>query len=274
VSPQVGELDQNAFDAALRAEPGATLQLLAELVTATDEQLRRRAYRLAGKILLELGRDGAARRTGIGRLHVTAADRGGDVDIDRSLDAVAAARAAGRAPALGDLFARDWRRPDLALCLLVDASGSMRGDRLATAALTAAACAWRAPAEFAVLSFAASVRTHRTLTAPTPAVDTVTGLLALRGHGVTALGAALDGAAEQLRAARASRRVTVLLSDCRATDEQDPIASARAQDELIVLAPADDCAHAAEFSRAAGARLITLASPADAPGALAAGLAR
>ena len=52
---------------------------------------------------------------------------------------------------------RDWGRPDLALCLLVDASGSMSGSRLATAAVTAAACSWRAPGEYAVVSFARTV---------------------------------------------------------------------------------------------------------------------
>ena len=274
MSPGLGQLDEAAFDEAMSTDPSAALQLLAELVTATDEGLREQAHRLAGKIMLDLGRAGAARRAGIGRLHVVRADRGGDLDIDGSLDAVADARAAGRAPALGDLLARDWRRPDLALCLLVDASGSMRGDRLATAALTAAACAWRAPAEFAVLSFAQAVRTHRVLTASTPAVDAVTGLLGLRGHGVTALGAALARATEELHSARATRRVTVLLSDCRATDDQDPLPAARAQDELLILAPTDDSDHAVEFAAAAGARLITLGSVADAPGALAEGLGR
>ena len=98
--------------------------------------------------------------------------------------------------------------------------------------------------------------------------------MSLRGHGVTALGAALERATEQLHSARAARRVTILLSDCRATDDQDPLPAARANEELLILAPADDSDHAAAFARAAGARLITIGSVADAPGALAKGLAR
>jgi Mg-chelatase subunit ChlD len=69
------------------------------------------------------------------------ADREGDLDLDASLTAIADARAAPRPVGLDELRARAWARPTLALCLLVDASGSMGGARLAAAALTAAACA-------------------------------------------------------------------------------------------------------------------------------------
>ncbi len=267
-------LDRAALDDALRADPGAALHLLADLTTATDERLRDQARRLAGRILLDLGRRGSPRRGGAGRPRPVAADRGGDLDLDRSMDALAAARADRRPPGLADLVATDWHRPDLALCLLVDASGSMSGARLAAAALTAAACAWRAPGELAVLSFARQVRVHRSIHAAAPPVDAVDSLLALRGHGVTSVAGALAAAADQLATARAARRVTVLLSDCRATDERDPLPAARAQDELLVLAPADDHAEATELVRRAGGRLAVLRSAADAPAALAEALGR
>jgi Mg-chelatase subunit ChlD len=183
------------------------------------------------------------------------ADVGGDLDVDLSLEGIAAARAEGRPPALDELVARDWGRPDLALCLLVDASGSMSGGRLATAAVTAAACSWRAPAEYAVVSFARSV---------------VNRLLGLRGHGLTAVATALRQASEQLATARAARRVTVLLSDCRATDGEDPVAAAAAQEELLILAPADDSAEARQLAADSGARFAAIGTPADAPAALSA----
>ena len=268
VSPEVGRFDETAFAEALRAEPGAAVALLAELTTATDELLRERARRLAGRILLDLGRTGAARRTGAGKLHTVVADRGGDLDLDRSIDAIATATAEGRTAALDELVARDWRRPDLAVCLLVDASGSMSGDRLAAAALTAAACAWRAPVEFAVLSFARQVRVHRGLQASVGPEHLVSEMLTLRGHGVTAVATALHAAADQLAGARAARRVTVLLSDCRATDDVDPVPAATGIDELLLLAPADDADEAAAFAAATGARLGVMASAADAPAAL------
>jgi Mg-chelatase subunit ChlD len=198
------------------------------------------------------------------------ADVGGDLDVDLSLDGIAAARAEGRPPALDELVARDWGRPDLALCLLVDASGSMSGGRLATAAVTAAACSWRAPAEYAVVSFARSVTVHRAIAGNTAAGEVVNRLLGLRGHGLTAVATALRQASEQLATARAARRVTVLLSDCRATDGEDPVAAAAAQEELLILAPADDSAEARQLAADSGARFAAIGTPADAPAALSA----
>ena len=69
--------------------------------------------------------------------------------------------------------------------------------------------------------------------------------------------------------ARATRRVVVLLSDCRATDDQDPIPAARAVDELIVLAPKGDGTAAAELAAAANARWATLERVDEAPALLA-----
>jgi Mg-chelatase subunit ChlD len=274
VSPELGVIDKTALDDALRGDPGKALHLLSDLTSATDESLREQARRLAGQIMLDLARVGTARRTGTATMRAVPADRGGDLDIDLSMDAIAGSRAEGRTPNLEQLIAKDWRRPDLALCLLVDSSGSMAGDRLAAAALAAAACSWRAPSQFAVVSFNRHVTVHRGLSASTPPVRTVTGLLELRGHGVTALAAALNAATEQLSSARAIRRVTILLSDCRATDEQDPLPPARAQQELIVLAPADDHVEAAQLVAAVGSRLGLLRNAADAPAAIAAALQR
>jgi Mg-chelatase subunit ChlD len=185
------------------------------------------------------------------------------------MESLGTARAEARHPRLEELVARDWGRPHLAVCLLVDASGSMGGERLAAAAITAAACTLRAPGELAVLSFARSVRVHRALHGGSSPERVVDELLALRGHGVTAVAGALRAASAELAGARAGRRVTVLLSDCRATDEEDPVPAALAQDELLIVAPAGDSAEAEALAAAAGARLATIAGADEAPAALA-----
>lgn len=265
----MGELDEQALGVAMGEDPDAALALLAGLVTATDEQLRAQARRLAGRLVLDRVRRGPARARGIGRPRSAPADRGGDLDLDASADALLGAHAAGRAPGLDELVSREWGRPELALCLLVDASGSMTGPRLATAALAAAACALRAPREHAVVTFARQVSVLRRLRDERPPDRVVDEVLRLRGHGATALAAALREATDQLGASRAARRVTVLLSDCQATDGRDPVPAARAAEELVVLAPADDPHAAAELARSAGGRWAPVSSAADVPAVLA-----
>jgi Mg-chelatase subunit ChlD len=235
---------------------------------ATDERLRAAVRRLAPRLILDQTRRGLPRNRGVARLRPVPARHGGDLDLDRSMDAITEARAGGRPASLDDLTATGWARPGLALCLVIDHSGSMNGARLTTAAVTGAACLTLAPEEYAVLAFAAQARVLKPLTAAAAPAGTVEAILALRGHGTTGLAGALRAARDQLSGARARRRVVLLLSDCRATDEQDPVPAARAVDELIILAPAADDDEARRLAGASGARVASAESVLDVPAAL------
>jgi Mg-chelatase subunit ChlD len=268
VSPEVGVLDEEAFARALGEDPDAALTLLVDMGSATDERLRAAARALAGRVVLDRARAGVPRRSGTGKLRRQSAELGGDLDVEASLEGLLDARASRRRPTPDALVAVDWGRPEIALCLLVDASGSMGGQRLAAAALTAAACALRAPGDCAVLSFAREVSVVRPMDSTRPASAVVDAVLALRGHGVTSLTAALTAAGEQLARSRAARRVVVLLSDCRSTDERDPVPAARALPEVVVLPPAEDSDEAAAFAARTGARWLPLAGASAAPAVL------
>lgn len=247
------------------------LALLADMTRATDEGLRAAARRLAGALLLERARGGPARRAGSRRLRQVPADRGGDLDVDASLEALVEARAEARPASLEDLSARDWGRPAMALVVVVDRSGSMAGTRLAVAAVVAAACALRAPDDHAVLAFAREVQVLRPLdhagghARPAAVVEQV---LSLRGHGQTSLATALEEAAAQLARSRADRKVVLLLSDCRASEGVDAVPAARALPELVVLSPYDDSDQAQELARASGARWAPVRGPSEVPGLL------
>jgi Mg-chelatase subunit ChlD len=270
VSPEVGRLDEAAFDEELRQDPDEALSLLADLTGATDERLRALARRLAGRVVVDVVRTGPPRRRGIGRLRHVPADRGqGELDLDRGLDALATARAHGVAPALDELRAREWSRPDLALCLLVDRSGSMGGARLATAAVAAAACLWRAPLDTSVVAFGDEAVVLAGQGSGRPAEDVVEDLFRLRGHGPTDLALGLRVARRQLDRSAAARRVTVLMSDARATKGGDPVAEAAALDELVVLCPAGDTCEAEQLADALGARWVAVGGPSGVPEALA-----
>jgi Mg-chelatase subunit ChlD len=161
-----------------------------------------------------------------------------------------------------------WARPRTAFAVVVDRSGSMSGPRLAAAACVAAACALRAPEEHAILSFAGTVDVIRPLVSDIAPATVAERLLRLRGHGVTRLADALQTAREQLAQARARRRVVILLSDCRSTDDDNSMETARSLPELIILAPADDHEQAAHLADAAGARWDVIAHPLDAAATL------
>ncbi|MEM9893194.1 MAG: vWA domain-containing protein [Actinomycetota bacterium] len=269
VSPEVGSLDHQAFEELIGEDPDEALELLARMAQATDVSLARLARLLAGRLVLDLARTGKAKARGVGKLTTIRADLAtGDLDIDASMDALVAARADRRAPAIDQLRATRWEKPGTAICLLVDRSGSMDGSRLASAALAAAMCAWRAPAEFAVLAFGDRVVTVKGL-AQTKSPELVVGeVLGLRGHGTTDVGLALRAAQRQLATSTATRKLTVLLSDAEVTTGGDPVPSARALDELVVLAPQDEPQHARELIRAAGGRMAEVGGPTSVLGAL------
>lgn len=235
---------------------------------ATDERLRAAVRRLAPRLILDQTRRGLPRNRGVARLRAAPARRGGDLDLDRSMDAIVAARAEDRQPSLEDLTATEWARPELALCLVIDHSGSMNGARLTTAAVAGAACLTLAPQEYAVLAFAARTRALKPLAVAADPARTIDAILALRGHGTTGLAAALREARDQLAGARARRRVVLLFSDCRVTDEQDPVPEARGVEELIIAAPAGDDAAARRLAAEAGGQVASIGSVLDVPAAL------
>lgn len=270
ISPEVGELDEEALSRALEDDPDETLALLADLTGATDPKLRELARRLAGRLFLDLAKRGPASPRGVGRLRTQRyRPDGGDLDVDASLDALVAARARSSAVDPDDLRVRSWSTPGTAICLLVDRSGSMTGGPLATAAVAASAVAWRSPDDYSVLSFGKDVVAAKSQDATKSNEGVIDSVLALRGFGITDVAGALTAAADQLSRSKAGRKITVLLSDCRATAPGDVHAAARRLDELMIVAPDSDDVEARELAEQVGARFTNVSGPSDAAAALA-----
>ncbi|GHE09224.1 AAA family ATPase [Klenkia taihuensis] len=234
VSPEAGELDEGAFSDLLATDPDAAAAMLADLGRATDRELRAAAHRLARRVFVQVARVGSARSRGTRRL-VANRRADGDLDLDLTLD-----RWTGEwPPAAEDLVTRTWTGHRRAACLVVDASGSMQGLGVAIAAVAAAGVVLAADEKLttSVVSFAGEVTELQPLGRPVPPEELVGRLVALRGHGMTDLAAALRAASRQLAPAVVDERVVVLLSDCLHTAGDPPEAALAGIDRLHVLCP-------------------------------------
>lgn len=269
ISPDVGEVDEAAFDEQLELDPDAALTTLADMTRATDVVLRALARQLAAKVFLDLARDHRATGRGIGRVASVRYRPEGDLDVEGSTEALLDARAGGEAIDPDALRTRTWVAPSTAWCLLVDRSGSMHGEPVASAAMAAAAVALRAERNRAVLSFGRDVVACTAMWEHHGPDEVLDRVLALQGHGTTDVAGALRAARAQLDASGAQRRVTILLSDCRATEPGDVVAAARALDELAVIAPEGDHSDAAALAEQVGARWTTTTGPSSVAAALA-----
>ena len=227
--------------------PDEMLGMLADLAGATDPKLRALAQRIAGRLMLDIGKRGRTRPNGIGKMEEQAyRPDAGDIDIDASLDAISEARN-GMALDPERLRIRGWRKPGTAFCLMLDRSGSMGGKPLATSAVVVAKSQDVSKASERVIN----------------------DVLTLRGYGTTDLAGALLVAQQQLSRSRAGRRVAILLSDCRATVDGDAEAAAKGMDEVIVIAPAEDHEEAQAFADRIGARIALVNGPSEIPEVLA-----
>lgn len=261
-------MDEAALDEAMANSSDDALAMLADLTAATDPKLRELARRIAGRLMIDIARRGKQRSRGVGKMTLqNYQPDGGDIDIDASLDAISELR--HRAATSSDLKIRGWAKPKTAICLVLDRSGSMGGLPLANAAVAAAAVASRNPSDYSVVVFGTDVVVAKSQDAAKDPHDVVNMVLSLRGFGTTNLSEALMAAHQQLQRSRAARKITVLLSDCRATVVGDVMAAAGALDELVIIAPGGDDADAQILGGSIGARVTTVLGPSDIPDAFA-----
>jgi Mg-chelatase subunit ChlD len=273
VSPQAGQLDAEAVADLAARDPDAAAKVLAEAARAFDPALRAAARALAARLPVGSPRTGVADRPGTSRMVTRREPTGSDVDLDATL----AARGAEPHWRAEHLHTRGWRSTGRATLLLVDASGSVAGDELATAILTASALVQRMRPgdELGVVAFWSRAVVLRPLSAD-PRIDVVVDRLCdLRGGGTTDLELALETAATQVARSRAADRQVLLLSDGLATESPDPVnaaaALARVPARLQVMALTDEeeaMASCAALAAAGGGRVAPLHRPSQAPAAV------
>ncbi len=273
VSPTPGELDGEALADLTARDPDAAARLLTALGRAFDPGLRAAARAMAARLPAVVPRTGVPDRPGTRRVVTRRDPTGTDVDLDATL----AARGGEPHWRAEHVHTRGWRATGRACVLVVDASGSVAGDELAVAVLTAAALSrrMRPGDELAVVAFWSTAVLLQPLTAAPQADVVVDRLFDLRGGGTTDLDLALRTAAGQLARSRPAARAGLRLSDGMPTDSPDPLPAAAALQRLgarlhvLNLSPEPEpVGNCALLAATGGGRSALLRRPSDAPAAL------
>lgn len=198
-----------------------------------DPEVAAMAHLIARRLSVPRPRRRHERRPGPGRLESLPYRGGSDeVDVDATLESLVASPL----PEARDIVVREPVRSTRHLVLVVDVSGSMRGERVRVAAATVAALA----GEFArdrleVLAFWSDAAwVHRGEHTPAP-VDLLDRLLALPARGLTNVAFPLAEAGRRLASSTIPDRRVVLLSDCVHNAGPDPRPVARGLPRLDVL---------------------------------------
>ena len=172
----------------------------------------RRARQIATRLAVPRPRRDITARRGVGEL-ASLRYRGGsdDIDLDRTIDQLAE----HPVPEEDDIIVRERVRTRRSVVLLVDVSGSMRGERVRTAAATVGALAAELTRDdLAVIAFWSDAAVlnhlgHRVI--PQQLLDT---MLRIPAKGLTNVAFPLQVAARELARVPARDARVLLLSDC------------------------------------------------------------
>jgi Mg-chelatase subunit ChlD len=216
--------------------PGVTAEqgtLVAPEQTEPDPETLRRARQIAGRLTIPRPRRDVTSRRGVGEL-TSVRYRGGsdDIDLDRTLEALVE----HPVPEDDDIIVRERIRTRRSVVLLVDVSGSMRGERVRTAAATVGALAAELVRDdLAVVAFwsDAAVLTH--LGHRVSPQRLLEEMLRIPARGLTNVAFPLQVAGTELRRVPARDARVLLLSDCVHNAGPDPRPLAARLPRLDVL---------------------------------------
>ncbi|MFH8249347.1 VWA domain-containing protein [Microbacterium sp. B2969] len=198
-----------------------------------DPEVRARSRQIAARLAVPRARRDATSRRGVGDLaSVPYRGASDDIDLDRTIEVLAERPM----PEDEDIIVRERVRTKRSVVLLVDVSGSMRGERIRTAAATVGALAGElhrdALGVIAFWSDAAMLLGLGSEVSPDRVLD---ALLRLPARGLTNVAFPLELAAQQLSHAPVRDARAILLSDCVHNAGPDPRPLAARLPRLDVL---------------------------------------
>ena len=198
-----------------------------------DPEALRRARQIAARLAVPRPRRDVTARRGTGEL-ASLRYRGGSDDID--LDRTVAQLVEHPLPDEDDIIVRERIRTRRSVLLLVDVSGSMRGERVRTAAATVGALAAELSRDdLAVIAFWSDAAVLSRLGQRVPPQALLDTMLRIPAKGLTNIAWPLRVAARELARVPARDARAVLLSDCVHNAGPDPRPFAARLPRLDVL---------------------------------------
>jgi Mg-chelatase subunit ChlD len=200
---------------------------------AADAETLRRARQIAARLAVPRPRRDTTARRGVGEL-ASVRDRGGsdDIDLDRTIDQLVE----HPFPEEDDIIVRERVRTRRSVVLLVDVSGSMRGERVRTAAAAVGALAAElARDDLAVVAFWSDAAVLTRLGHRVPPQRLLDTMLRIPAKGLTNIAFPLHVAARELARVPARDARVLLLSDCVHNAGPDPRPLAARLPRLDVL---------------------------------------
>jgi Mg-chelatase subunit ChlD len=214
-------------------EDQGTLATVPDGEITADPETVRRARQIATRLAMPRPRRDPSARRGAGELaSLRYRDGSDDIDLDRTV----AQLVEHPLPDEDDIFVRERVRTRRSVLLLVDVSGSMRGERIRTAAATVGALAAELSRDdLAVVAFWSDAAILGRLGQHVPPQVLLDTMLRIPAKGLTNIAFPLQVAARELVRVPAQDARAVLLSDCVHNAGPDPRPFAARLPRLDVL---------------------------------------
>jgi Mg-chelatase subunit ChlD len=252
----------------MTSEKGTVLPVAPDDATPDAETVRR-ARQIAARLAVPRPRRDVTARGGSGQL-ASVRYRGGsdDIDLDRTVEQLVE----HPLPDEDDIVVRERVRTRRSVVLLADVSGSMRGERMRTAAATVGALAGElARDDLAVVAFWSDAAVLAHLGQRVAAQQLLDAMLRIPARGLTNIAFALDVAARELARVPARDARVLLLSDCvhNAGPDPRPVAARLPRlDILLDTSGEQDADLARDLARLGRGRLLRAAHYRDVAPAL------